>query len=482
MHVTFFLVWEVVISRNGSSSAAERFDIQEELDDRDSDRDVSSLRTQAFQGADVLLDNWIPPKIRPMPLALLSPASLWNRAMYPLTYPSFRLLLQLEWLLLATAAFMEILLPFQWSWSLLLRVFAIAAFGGMGFRLPTGTLTVKLLYTGLEFGVILLSATQSGLSTRSVFLLSLVVLMRSCLIFKQFGQLLVLGLSFLAYATLLLSRPIVPEKLKVAAAIWDWRLSNVLLFSLTLIFALLLINALLAERQSREQLEKVHQELELTHAQLRQYALRIEDQATLQERNRIAREIHDGLGHTLAAQTIQMNNALLFWQSNRDKAWMALKQAKQLGAEALLEVRKSISVLRSNPLQGKSLEFALEKLLQDFQHTTGIQVSDDIHLPQSLSADVNTTLYRIVQESLTNIYKHAQASTVDVALQQQAGRIHLAIADNGKGFNPTQNTTGFGLQGMRERAAALGGQLDIASQLGSGCRISVSLPISELLR
>jgi len=320
MHVTFFLVWEVVISRNGSSSAAERFDIQEELDDRDSDRDVSSLRTQAFQGADVLLDNWIPPKIRPMPLALLSPASLWNRAMYPLTYPSFRLLLQLEWLLLATAAFMEILLPFQWSWSLLLRVFAIAAFGGMGFRLPTGTLTVKLLYTGLEFGVILLSATQSGLSTRSVFLLSLVVLMRSCLIFKQFGQLLVLGLSFLAYATLLLSRPIVPEKLKVAAAIWDWRLSNVLLFSLTLIFALLLINALLAERQSREQLEKVHQELELTHAQLRQYALRIEDQATLQERNRIAREIHDGLGHTLAAQTIQMNNALLFWQSNRDKA------------------------------------------------------------------------------------------------------------------------------------------------------------------
>jgi signal transduction histidine kinase len=245
-----------------------------------------------------------------------------------------------------------------------------------------------------------------------------------------------------------------------------------------LVFALLLINALIAERQSREQLEIVHQELALTHTQLRQYALRIEDQATLQERNRIAREIHDGLGHTLAAQTIQLNNALLFWQSDSDQAVTFLKQAKQLGSEALLEVRKSVSVLRSNPIQGQRLEVALEKLLADFHQTTGIEVKSNIQPFGSLPLELNVALFRIVQESLTNIAKHAQATIVTVTLQR-ADQLYLRIDDNGRGFHPTQNTTGFGLQGMRERAAALGGNFTIESQPGAGCHVAVSFPLSQ---
>ncbi|MEE3715659.1 sensor histidine kinase [Tumidithrix elongata RA019] len=399
--------------------------------------------------------------------------------MTPSTYSSFRLLLQLEWLLLVTAVFMEILLPFHWSLSLLLPVLSILAFGLMGLWLPTGVFRKKLLYTALEFGLILLPATQGALSSRPLFLLCLVLLMRSCLIFKRLGQLVILTLSLLTYGILLLSRPIDPERYRVAEAVWDWRLSSILLFSLTLIFALLLINALLAERKSREKLEKVYQELEATNQQLRQYALRIEDQATLQERNRIAREIHDGLGHTLSAQTIQINNALLLWQTKNDQALTALKQAKQLGAEALLEVRKSVSVLRSNPLQGQSMESALKRLLNDFRQTMGIEVSDRIHLTQSLPSDINTTLYRIVQESLTNIYKHAQAKAVTIELHQQTGIIHLMIEDDGKGFNPNQNTTGFGLQGMRERATALYGQFILDSQPGAGCRLSVALPLAN---
>lgn len=228
--------------------------------------------------------------------------------MIRLTYPSFRLLLYLEWLLLATAALMELLHPFQSLWSLLLRVGAIALFGAIGLRLPTVRLGRKVLFTGLELGLILLPIVHEGLSSRSSFLLFLVLLMRSCLIFRQPGQVTVLGLALLSYSSLLLLKPILPEK--VIATVWEWRFSNVLLFGLTLVFALLLINALIAERQSREQLEIAHDKLAITHEQLRHYALRIEDQATLQERNRIAREIHDGLGHTLAAQTIQLNNAL----------------------------------------------------------------------------------------------------------------------------------------------------------------------------
>ncbi|MEG4810757.1 sensor histidine kinase [Microcoleus sp. F8-D3] len=398
--------------------------------------------------------------------------------MIRLTYPSFRLLLYLEWLLLTTAALMEVLHPFHSLWSPLLRVGAIALFGAIGLRLPTVRLGRKVLFTALEFGLILLPIAREGLSSRSSFLLFLVLLMRSCLIFRQPGQVTVLGLALLSYSSLLLLKPILPEK--VIATVWEWRFSNVLLFGLTLVFALLLINALIAERQSREQLEIAHDKLAVTHEQLRHYALRIEDQATLQERNRIAREIHDGLGHTLAAQTIQLNNALLFWKSEDEKALEFLKQAKQLGSEALLEIRKSVSVLRSNPLQGLSLESAIDKLLQDFQRMTAIEVSNSIRLPVLLSQEINTALYRIVQESLTNIHKHADATMVNVGLQQHAGQIYLSIADNGKGFDPAQNTTGFGLQGMCERVAAAGGQFAIYSKSGNGCRISVSLPSQNI--
>ena len=426
----------------------------------------------------MFFDSKIPSTIRSATLLASLQLLMGKSSMIRLTYPSFRLLLYLEWLLLATAALMEVLHPFQSLWSLLLRVGAIALFGAIGLRLPTVRLGRKVLFTALEFGLILLPIVQEGLSSRSSFLLFLVLLMRSCLIFRQPGQVTVLGLALLSYSSLLLLKPILPEK--VIATVWEWRFSNVLLFGLTLVFALLLINALIAERQSREQLEIAHDKLALTHEQLRHYALRIEDQATLQERNRIAREIHDGLGHTLAAQTIQLNNALLFWKSEDEKALEFLKQAKQLGSEALLEIRKSVSVLRSNPLQGLSLESAIDKLLQNFQRMTAIKVSNSIRLPVLLSQEMNTTLYRIVQESLTNIHKHADATVVTVGLQQHAGQIYLSIADNGKGFDPAKNTTGFGLQGMRERVAAAGGQFAIYSKSGNGCRISVSLPSQNI--
>ena len=426
----------------------------------------------------MFFDSKIPSTIRSAPLLESLLLLMGKSSMIRLTYPSFRLLLYLEWLLLATAALMEVLHPFQSLWSLLLRVGAIALFGAIGLRLPTVRLGRKVLFTDLEFGLILLPIVHEGLSSRSSFLLFLVLLMRSCMIFRQPGQLIVLSLALLSYSSLLLSKPIFPDKIR--ATVWEWRFSNVLLFCLTLVFALLLINALIAERQSREQLEIAHDKLAMAHEQLRHYALRIEDQATLQERNRIAREIHDGLGHTLAAQTIQLNNALLFWKSEDEKALEFLKQAKQLGSEALLEIRKSVSVLRSNPLQGLSLESAIDKLLQDFQRMTAIEVSNSIRLPVLLSQELNTTLYRIVQESLTNIHKHADATMVTVGLQQHAGQIYLSIADNGKGFDPAQNTTGFGLQGMRERVAAAGGQFAIYSKSENGCRISVSLPSQNI--
>ncbi len=383
----------------------------------------------------------------------------------------FRLLPILEWLFLGTAAFMEILLPFEFSWLLVLRVISIGLFGLMRLRLPTGKIATRWLYTAAECGLIFLAVTGFGLSARSVLVLWLVLVMRSCILLARSGQIFILVLGLLTYGTMILTKPIVRDR--ILSTVWDWRISNVLMSGSSLIFALLLINALLAERQIRE-------ELETAHIQLRQYALRIEDQATLQERNRIAREIHDSLGHTLSAQTIQINNTLLFWETDPARAHTFLKQAKQLGAEAMLEIRKSISVLRSNPLQGKSLTVAVQKLLTDFQHNTGITPTCKIDIPTTLTLEIDTTLYRIVQESLTNIHKHAQAQEIVVQLTKEYGSIELSIADNGRGFNPDRNTTGFGLRGMQERTVALGGKFHVKSQPGNGCCISISLPQLQL--
>ncbi|HEY9806766.1 MAG TPA: sensor histidine kinase, partial [Candidatus Obscuribacterales bacterium] len=231
-------------------------------------------------------------------------------------------------------------------------------------------------------------------------------------------------------------------------------------------------NALLSERESRDKLA-------IANEQLRQYALRIEDQATLQERNRIARDIHDSLGHALTGLNIQLEGALKLWQTNPTKAQAFLAEAKRLGSTALQAVRQSVATLRSDPLQGQSLEMAIARLAQEFQQTTGILPTCDVELTRSLPSEVKTAVYRIVQESLTNICKHAAASAVQIQVETAKDLLLLQVRDNGNGFEVNENTTGFGVQGMQERSLVLGGHFTIESQPGSGCRILAKLPLPK---
>jgi signal transduction histidine kinase len=393
---------------------------------------------------------------------------------------SFRLILYLEWILLGMAFLFEIR-PARFAIDAMTRLLAILiliGFGLMGLKLPSGRTRDKVIYTGLELGLLVVTFF---LDNRTGFfpLLGLIIVIRSCLYFQQAGRLIVAGLVFIASLLMLFlgmppppRRHGIPSEL-IANRILTLNLNTAISFGLTLLFILLLVNALLAERQSREKLL-------LANDQLRQYSLRIEDQATLQERNRIAREIHDALGHALTAQSIQLENALLFLPPGAEKTESFLREAKQLGSRALQEVRRSISTLRSNPLQGQSLETAITKAITEFRNTTGIVLDCTIQLSHPIPTEISTALYRVIQESLTNIYKHSAATFVSFHLQQSPETLHLQIADNGHGFDPEGNTTGFGLQGMRERTAALDGQFSLSSQPGKGCRITVSIPLPKL--
>ncbi|MEM7727081.1 MAG: sensor histidine kinase [Cyanobacteria bacterium P01_A01_bin.45] len=357
---------------------------------------------------------------------------------------------------------------------------AVIIFGAMGLRLPRSKIIYKIIYTLINIILMLLVNYAAGRKLGFSPPLLLILAIRSCLIFKTQGRLVVAFLSWILFIFTLntnvtfnlpLTSTLVSPK-DIESVVANLQMTAGFFFSFILIFVFLLVNSLISERESR-------QKLVLAHEQLRQYALRIEDQATLQERNRIAREIHDSIGHSLTAQSIQISNALLFIDSNINKAKSFLVQAKELGSDALKEVRFSVTALRSDPLKGKSLKLRIENLFTEFQSRSQIQPKLSLQVNETLSTEINLAIYRIIQEALTNISKHSNADEVMIEIKIIDNSLCLYIEDNGVGFHPNQNTTGFGLQSMRDRTSALGGHFYINSQPKEGCSITAFFPISR---
>lgn len=251
-------------------------------------------------------------------------------------------------------------------------------------------------------------------------------------------------------------------------------LYGIVLCGLVSTFVLLLVNALLAERASRQQLT-------IAHHRLRQYALRIQDQAALQERNRIAREIHDAVGHSLTALRIQLENARLFSHSDTHKTENHLEVAQQLAAKALSEIRQSVSTLQSDPLQGKSLVTVLEQLCLDFQQHTKGKFVYTLDILGPLSKETSATVYRLLQEAMTNVARHSHADHIKLQVKTESGYLWLILEDNGIGFDPAKNTAGFGLNNMKERTAAMGGHLQFVTAPGKGCQLKAQLPLVEVM-
>jgi two-component system, sensor histidine kinase and response regulator len=240
------------------------------------------------------------------------------------------------------------------------------------------------------------------------------------------------------------------------------------------------IHRLQAQLQERnQQLQERNHQLLVTEADLRQALAQqqalnqqVEELAAIAERHRIARDIHDSLGHSLVALNIEMETALDLWQEDPNEAQALLRSAKTLGSKALQSVRESVSEIRTDPLQGRSLSDMLTHLTQEFHRTTGTPIDCQLDVPSGLSAPINTAIYRLVQEGLTNINKHAKATAVTLHLQPTASGVMVMLQDNGKGFQLAAHRSGFGLQGMHERVTALGGHLQISSQPSLGCQIT----------
>lgn len=249
----------------------------------------------------------------------------------------------------------------------------------------------------------------------------------------------------------------------------DLVLNASLLFGLVLSFVILLVVAFLATKRKQSELSQANE-------RLRRYATLIENQAALQERQRIAREMHDSVGHSLTAQSIQLENVNVWLHQNPTKADDHLQKARQLNRDALCNVRQSVSSLRQDPLQGQPLSVALQDLLDRFERTNGLTVVADVTPFDQLSKEISVAVFRIIQEALTNISKHAQADQVTLTWHEDGRNPRFTLSDNGRGFDPAQHQVGFGLQSMRERTEAFGGTFQLDSQPRQGCHIQIALP------
>ncbi|MEB3359616.1 MAG: GAF domain-containing protein [Synechococcales bacterium] len=230
------------------------------------------------------------------------------------------------------------------------------------------------------------------------------------------------------------------------------------------------------------------EEAELAHALANQAVLALEltrlaevakKTAIVEERNRMARDIHDNLAQTFTSILMRLQTAILTLSDNHPEAQAYINHACDLAREGLANARRSVHALRPQLLENQPLSQALADCLR--RMTTGTQVQGGLQTvgdPYPLPLDVESELFHIGQEAITNACKHAQAQQIQVILTFSPHRVGLTVRDDGIGFSLTPSSTekGFGLISMQERAQRIGGQITITSRLHQGTEVVVVLP------
>jgi signal transduction histidine kinase len=209
--------------------------------------------------------------------------------------------------------------------------------------------------------------------------------------------------------------------------------------------------------------------------------MRLNDLAVAEERLRIAHEMHDGLAQVLAYVNTKAQAVKAFLRNGRpDEAAQQLDQLAAAAREVYADVRESIIGLRSAAVPGRTISDALQDYVNTWQAHAGVECDLKIEGVPRLTPNAQLQALRIVQESLTNIRKHANATRASLTIEQSASTLRITIEDNGSGFKPGElgrsEFPRFGLSTMRERAETIGGRFQLDSVPGSGTRVTVELP------
>jgi signal transduction histidine kinase len=239
-------------------------------------------------------------------------------------------------------------------------------------------------------------------------------------------------------------------------------------------FASALARADAARRESQALLA----ELQEAYEQLREHALRAEELAVVEERNRLAREMHDTLGHRLTVASVQLEAAQRLCPTDWERAASLVGTVREQVREALGELRATVATLRTPVEADLQLCSALRRLADRFEKATALTVHRVLPNEMPPLPDASRlAIFRAAQESLSNVQKHAHASQVWLVLTVGDEAATLLVSDDGKGISLNTESTGFGLQGLRERAAQLGGELHVEPRPGGGTQLLFRVPL-----
>jgi signal transduction histidine kinase len=260
---------------------------------------------------------------------------------------------------------------------------------------------------------------------------------------------------------------------------WPGSLPFIFLYSAGILFVAAFSHITIQAERSRRRSEALLAELQDAHEQLQAYAGQAEELAVAQERNRLARELHDSVAQTLYGLTLQSEAAsrkLAAGQVEQVSAY--LRDFRSSAQQTLQETRLLIFELRPPILDEVGLAAALRARLDAVEGRSALRVQRDLQEIENLPSKIETGLYRIAQEALNNVTKHAQATQITLSLARHQESVRLEIADDGLGFDSQAAAHGgYGLQGMRERAGQLNGSFTLRSTPGQGTRVTVEIPL-----
>lgn len=221
-------------------------------------------------------------------------------------------------------------------------------------------------------------------------------------------------------------------------------------------------------------LSKANGELQQANEELQEYADMKEKMGQTKERNRLAREIHDTLGHTLTGISAGIDACIAMIDIAPDKTKSQLEVISGVTREGIQEIRRSVSQLRPDALERLRLEDAIQKMVEDTNTLTNTNVSFDCRIqPLRFCEDEENAIYRVIQESLTNAMRHGQATQVDIRMWRKDGDVRLSIQDNGVGCKEIR--PGFGTAHIRERIALLNGTVSFDGS--RGFLVDATIPI-----
>ena len=345
---------------------------------------------------------------------------------------------------------------------IVLMVIMFAVVGTLGWRWTLRRRTPRAVYAYLTFQLFLffvifiVENAASGRGASSAALAFILVLQSSVIQWKW--RWLVYGI--VCFGTAILSLPFIP----LLNIIWGMT-SGLITFGGVLLIGHLIVS----EEHARLAADEANRKLA-------EYALQIEELATANERNRLARDIHDNLGHYLSAVNMQIEAAIAIINTDPERASGTLRKAQTLAKDGLSDIRRSVAVLRTAPTEERPLHEALIRLVEE-SGAGGLKIDYRVDGQiRPCPADVEMALYRIAQEGLTNIRKHAAATLAQLELSyQETGGVRLKVQDNGQG-GKVEEGGGFGLLGIRERVKLLGGTVQIQTAHGQGFSLLVELP------